>query len=106
VMVWEHSYKTGNDRNVASPGNLVDWQAQNQVFELMGAAVDFPSLKVNLTGHGEPQDLQMQFATPDLFNVLGLNAELGRTFTHEEGAQNGPPVTVLSHRLWQNVFGS
>ena len=105
VMVWEHSFKTGNDRNVASPADLLDWQAQNQVFELMGAGVDFSSLKVNMTGFGEPQDLQMQYATPDLFNVLGLNAEIGRTFTAEEGA-NGPDAVILSHRMWQNVFGS
>src|SRR5258708_4015588 len=105
VMVWEHSYKTGNDRNVASPADLLDWQAQNQVFELMGAGVDFPSLKVNLTGFGEPQDIQIQYATPDLFNVLGLNAETGRTFSREEGAPNGPDAVVLSHRLWQSVFG-
>ena len=106
VMVWEHSFKTGNDRNVASPADLLDWQAQNQVFELMGAGVDFSSLKVNMTGFGEPQDLQMQYATPDLFNVLGLNAEIGRTFTAEEGAPNGPDAVILSHRMWQNVFGS
>ena len=104
VMVWEHSYKTGNDRNVASPADFLDWRAQNQVFELMGAGVDYPGLKVNLTGFGEPQDLQMQLATADLFNVLGTNAEIGRTFTSEESAPNGPTAVVISHRMWQSIF--
>src|SRR5690349_11902052 len=86
VMVWENSYKAGNPRNVVAPADLLDWQAQNQVFELMGAAVDFQGTKVNLTGFGEPQDIQVQYATPDLFRVLGVDAELGHTFTPEEGA--------------------
>ncbi len=53
VMAWEKvrlpSYQ--NDRNDPAPGNFVDWQKQNTVFQDM-AAIRYRSF--NLTGEGEP----------------------------------------------------
>src|SRR5581483_388352 len=106
VMIWENSFKTKHDRNVVSPANYLDWRAQNTVFSNMGGAVDFESLKVNLTGFGEPQNVQIQYATPELFDVLGVNAEIGRTFNPDEAAQNGPNAVVLTHRMWVRLFNA
>ena len=106
VMVWENSFKSHNDRNYVAPADFLDWQNRNQVFEEMGAAVDFQGTSVNMTGMGEPRDLQVQYVTLGLLNVLGVNAKIGRTFNAEEAQPNGPEAVVLSQKLWQSLFNS
>ncbi len=47
-----------------------------------------------------------EFVTGNYFDVLEVNAALGRTFTPGEGAPpTGEHVVVLSHSLWQRRFG-
>lgn len=46
-------------------------------------------------------------ATSNLFDVLGVKAEYGRTFRAEEDdGEGGHPVLLISHELWQRQFGS
>jgi predicted permease len=40
------------------------------------------------------------------FDVLGIPLYLGRSFTDQEDVQHGPPVVVLSYKLWQSTFHS
>src|SRR5262245_57819196 len=56
-----------------------------------------------LTGAGEPEELDGMIATTDLFATLGVSAQRGRVFSLDD--LSGPPVAVLSHRLWQRRFG-
>jgi predicted permease len=39
------------------------------------------------------------------FRVLGVAPAIGREFTREEDVPNGPAVAILSHALWQRIFG-
>lgn len=43
-------------------------------------------------------------STPNLFDVLQVQARLGRTFAVGEGAQGRPKVAILTHAAWQNWF--
>jgi putative ABC transport system permease protein len=103
VMVWEsHRLKEGK-RNVISPANFIDWRDQARSFDEMATFVDLP---MGLTGAGEPEEVPAQLATPNLFALLGVNAELGRTFMPEDlKAGELPNVAILSHGLWQRRFG-
>ncbi len=40
------------------------------------------------------------------FDVLGIPFYLGRSFTEQEDVPHGPPVVVLSYKLWQSTFHS
>src|SRR5215207_10729453 len=102
VMVWEHAPRQGQDRNVVSPANYLDWRAQNSTFADIGAYIDW---RANLTGIDEPVEVARSIATATFFSVLGVPAELGRVYTPEEDTPNGPRVAVVSHRLWQRQFG-
>ncbi|HXM32807.1 MAG TPA: ABC transporter permease, partial [Chthoniobacterales bacterium] len=42
--------------------------------------------------------------TANFFKVVGLQPQLGRVFTEEEDRVGGPPVCVISDKLWQRVF--
>jgi len=102
ASVWENNKKRGNTQNVINMGNFFDWKEQNRVFEDMSAFVDTASI---LTSGGEPEEIQLQIATTNLFNVLGVNPILGRTFAPDEGGQGRPGVVVISFGLWQRRFG-
>ena len=83
VMAWEKvrlpSYQ--NDRNDPAPGNFVDWQKQNTVFQDM-AAIRYRSF--NLTGEGEPVRVEGEGVSASVFPMLQVNAVLGRVFTPDE----------------------
>jgi putative ABC transport system permease protein len=102
VTVWEHNRTRGNTQNVINMGNFFDWKEQNRVFEDMAAFFDQTA---NLTSDGEPEAIPSQIATPSLFNILGANPILGRTFNPDDGKPGGPRVVVLSFGLWQRRFG-
>jgi putative ABC transport system permease protein len=102
VTVWEHNRTRGNAQNVINLGNFFDWKQQNRVFEDMATFFDLTS---NLTSGGEPEEIPAQVATPNLFNVLGVNPIMGRAFTEDDGKQGAPRVVALSFGLWQRRFG-
>jgi putative ABC transport system permease protein len=57
------------------------------------------------TVDGTPQELRGVRATPSVFRVLGVPPALGRTFTDAEGEVGAELKIVLSHSLWQQLFG-
>ncbi len=103
VLVWEKRQGGRTDQNVINLGNFSDWKEQNQVFTDMAVFFD---RSFNLTGDGEPEEVPGQFATTNLFSVLGTNPLLGRTFTGDDGREGQPRVVVISYGLWQRRFGA
>jgi putative ABC transport system permease protein len=102
ALVWEKKQGGRTDQNVINLGNFMDWKEQNQVFSDMAVFFD---RSFNLTGDGEPEEVPVQFATTNLFSVLGTNPLLGRTFQADEGGANQPGLAVISYGLWQRRFG-
>lgn len=86
-----------------SPGNFVDWQNQNQVFEDM---VAFSPGAFNLIGTDEPERVLGVRATPNLFDVLRVRPLLGRAFQADDAMPDSEPVVVVSQGYWQRRFGS
>jgi len=80
----------------------MDWKEQNSVFSDLAAFGDSRSV---IVGEGEPEELPMQFATTNLFSVLGTPARLGRTWVAEDGEPKQPRAVVISYNLWQRRFG-
>jgi putative ABC transport system permease protein len=65
----------------------------------------FSDQRLNLTGVGEPEEVSVQIATPELFRVLGIEPIIGRGITEEDARPGAPDVAVLSYGLWQRRFG-
>jgi predicted permease len=59
----------------------------------------------NLTGRGEPQQVPVARVSPNFFSLLGVNPQLGRAFTADEGSVGGKPVVMISDALWHTRFG-
>jgi predicted permease len=85
--------------------NYEDYRDQNSVFS--GLAADTFPLPLNWGGQSEPQQLLGVLASPNYFDVLGVKAFRGRTFSPDEGKKLGAdPVVILSYALWAHRFGS
>lgn len=54
-------------------------------------------------GTNAAQRATVVFASPSLFNVLGVAPQVGRSFTLADAEQRNA-VVVISHRLWQQSF--
>jgi putative ABC transport system permease protein len=104
VMLWEISPE-GAHQNPTSFLNFRNWREQSTAFESMAAFSDY---RLNLTGSGsggDPEEVTVQLATPELFRVLRVEPVLGRGLKPEDSLPDAPDVAVLSHGLWQRRFG-
>ena len=102
AMVWEDASKHGYPRDTPAAANFVDWRDQNTTFEGMAAIADE---SFNLTGVGEPERLEGRRVSANLFPLLGVEPQLGRTFSSAEDQPGSNRVVVLSYGLWQRRFG-
>src|SRR5580698_3679888 len=86
-----------------SAANYLDWERQNHVFERMAI---YSYHGFTLTGGDKPEQIDACAVTSGFFATLGIQPVLGRAFTPEEDQPGRSNVVVLSHRLWQEHFGS
>ena len=63
------------------------------------------SAGVNLSARRKTSYVQQQRVSAGYFHVLGVELARGREFAREEDVPGGAAVTILSHGLWQNLFG-
>lgn len=101
VLIWEDASHMGYPENSPAPGNYMDWKEMNQVFENVQAMT---SAEFNLTGSGDPQEMEAYGVTAGFLDIFGINPVIGRTFLAEEDRPGENKVTVLSYRLWQSRF--
>ena len=104
VLVWERNVKKGYEMNHVGVATFLDWKAQNNSFESMAAFGMDDAL--SLTGDHEPERVTAVPVSANLFEVLGVNPILGRTFRVEEETPGRDQVILLGHGLWQRRFGS
>ena len=103
VVVAQRDEHTQEPHGLSYPEYL-DYRDQNQVFAGLAAHMIRRELLSAAGAFGEP--VWMEYVSRDFFEVLRVDAGLGRTFLPAEGQQRGDAaVVVLSHRAWQNRFG-
>ena len=100
------SVATANSRLHSSNGSasypdFMDWKSQNQVFEKMATYTD---AAFTLTGQENPAHLEGASVSAEMFDLLGVSPELGRTFQAGEDEPNHH-VVVISDHLWKQQFG-
>jgi predicted permease len=86
--------------------NAQDIQQRAQSFDGM-TIYAFLFAQVSMTVNGQPSQYFAQLSSANYFDVLGVHAQLGRTFRPEEDRGLGSgPVVVLNHGFWERVFAS
>jgi putative ABC transport system permease protein len=59
-----------------------------------------------LTGSGQPTRVAGKTVSPSYFAVLGVDAQLGRTFDPHDATPGSNLEVVISHGLWKRAFGA
>src|SRR2546428_2637346 len=103
-LVWISKVIPALNAEVVVSGDYFDWRDQNKTLERM-TAYD-PAVSFNLTGRGTPAHIHAAGVSANFFQTLGVDPQLGRSFTHEEDQPNGPNTVVLMQAFWQQYFGS
>lgn len=93
----------GWDQNPVAAPDFVAWREESRSFEGMAAS---ELNTVALTGEGEPERLVGMRVSADYFQVLGVEAALGRTFLRGEDLAGRAQVVILSHGLWHRRFAA
>lgn len=99
VLMFENRME--NEGNLSVP-DYIDYRDQSQDFEQMAAywGEDF-----NLSGGAQPDVVYGELVTANFFSTLGVEPQMGRTFTQDEDGATGSRVVVISDGLWQRRFG-
>src|SRR5262245_30958214 len=81
-------------------------RSRTQVFSGVMAALDGTSrLAMTSPESGNHTEAEVQLVSGNYFQVLGINAFIGRTLTDADNQTPGAhPVAVLSYRFWQRRF--
>lgn len=92
----------GKDEVGVAAGEYLDYRDQNRSFSQVAA---YETAGFNLTGDGTPLRVQAARVSASAFPLLGVEAQLGRTFTDEED-HGAPGVTMISDALWRNHYSA
>src|SRR4051812_38039757 len=88
------------------PFSIVDYQAlaaQQTTFSTVAAYANRP---MTYTDGASAERLRGREVTASYFDILGISAATGRTFTEAEAHPGGPPSVVLSDRFWRLRLGA
>ena len=102
VGVWHTAPGLNIDDVNMAPSNYFIYRDQNRVFDDIGI---YQGDSVNVTGHGNPEQVQGIDVTDGLLPVLGIAPMLGRTFSRGDATPGAPQTVILSYGYWQRHFG-
>jgi len=84
--------------------DYVDFREQNDVFS---GLIAHSMMSARITLEGRSELVVGEIVTPNYFDILGVEPQMGRWFLPEEDRTEGThPVAVVSHGAWQRRFGS
>ncbi len=86
-----------------SPAEYWELTEITQSFSVIGA---FVTGEVNLSARDRPRRARRASVNAELLEALAVRPERGRWFRREETRAGGPALVILSHQLWQSVFGA
>jgi putative ABC transport system permease protein len=100
VDVWTST--KDEQRGNHSAGDFIDLQQSNQS---LAALAGYRSNLFSAAARGrEPVQLAGEYVTVDFFDVLGVSAAVGRTFTRASDGGSRESFVVLSDEAWHQLF--
>jgi predicted permease len=101
---------TVDARNPAAPVPLVshlNWKDYRQNTRAFAGILGYDTNPVSVSTGGDAFMVTGQLVSDNFFDLLGVRAALGRTFTREEGTLAGArPVVVVSDHFWRQQLGA
>ncbi len=103
VVIWETNPTLGVRRAGPSGPTYLDWVEQSRSFEVL---VLTEAGTGTVAGADEPEQVAGMRVTVNLFELLGREAELGRTFLPEESVGGRHNSIIFSNRYWKTRLGA
>jgi putative ABC transport system permease protein len=101
VAIWEAPIGHPDDYQSPPIAELLDWKAQNHVFDEIALTSGTESATLASVHGSEP--IRVENVTPNYFDLLGQKPILGRIFTADE-MQELTQTVVLSNSFWKTHF--
>ena len=101
AIVWNTNHAIGQVRDVVSGPTYLDWQRQSRSFTGLAA---FAQTEMTIRRDGHADVVAALAVTPEFFDVVGVQAAVGRTFRRDDVSQ-ASGVVLISHDAWQSQFG-
>ncbi len=86
--------------------SVPEWRDVQSSGIFQSVALTGTGANVNLTGNAQPLRLSFKQVTPNYFAVLGVDAQLGRTFDPHDATPGYNLEVVISDGLWRREFGA
>jgi predicted permease len=86
--------------------SVPEWRDLESSAIFQSASITGTGENVNLTGSAQPLRLSFKQVTPNYFAVLGVDAQLGRTFDPHDATPGYNLEVVISNGLWRREFGA
>ena len=103
VTIRESNPEFGWTAETAAPANMYDWREGVAAFEDIAGYGGTGN--TTLIGDGEPELARSVQVTGNFFDVLGVDAALGRVLREAETWSTEPRVIVISDGWWSRRFG-
>ncbi|HEV7703209.1 MAG TPA: ABC transporter permease, partial [Gemmatimonadaceae bacterium] len=107
-LVWMANGKSGGlSGQTAQVNHLVQLHELDRSFaDIAGYFAFYGIGDANLVRNGDAIRLSSVPVTQNFFPMLGVQPELGRSFTAQESAADPTNVVMLSHAIWRSEFAS
>jgi len=102
VAIWETAHLQGMQEVNASPATYFTFREEGRAFQDVGL---WRNDSVNITGTGEPEQIEALDVSDGLLPILGVQPIRGRSFTRKDDSPGSPKVVILSYGYWQRKFG-
>lgn len=100
VILGSRDPRSGDDGST-SYLNFQDWKKESRSFAEMAA---FGYRSLSITDGEEPERLEGNTISWDLFQMLGTRPQLGRLFLPEDDRPGAPGVVLLSDEVWRRRY--
>jgi len=102
VVLWENKLSKGMRQQPVSAADFRDLAQDHQLFERIGA---FQTQSAALMTSAMAEQVDIAAVSPSIFELLGMQTAVGRTFAAEEDQPANNSVAILSNGFWRRRFG-
>ena len=102
VFLQQSARQSGMEDVKFSVPEIVDLR---ESMRTLSGFAEFSAMPFTMLGAERPVQVQAGIVSGNYFDVMGLDAVLGRTFGAIDDGAGAEPVMMLTHGYWQRAFG-
>jgi predicted permease len=104
ILIMGNAYP-GAGANTGTSSGVPDYYDRLRETNVFEEQALFNGRNQSVDQNGTPIRVRVTLATPSFFRLLRVAPALGRAFSEDEGEPGRDKKVVLSHALWQSLFG-